>query len=150
MIKNCSERKNIDHNKRLVKAYSRIQLLIEELNKKEIPDEIAILINSNIKLVDSFEGSEKELTRLINKTCSRILDQVKKELGLVTKHYYQNIWMAIGMTVFGMPFGILWFAILQNPAFIAIGLPMGLPIGMAIGIQKDKKAKEENKQLQID
>ena len=143
MISRCKERKNIDHNKKLVKAYSRIQLLIDELNKKEISDEIATSINSDIILVDSFEGSEKELTRLINKTCSRILDLVKKELGLVTKHYYQNIWMAIGMTVFGMPFGILWFAILQNPAFIAIGLPMGLPIGMAIGIQKDKKAKEE-------
>lgn len=150
MINKCKTRENTDHNKKLVKAYSRIQLLIDELNKKEIPDQIATSINSQIKLLDSFEGSEKDLTRFINKTCTKILELVKKELGLVAKHYYQNLWMAIGISAFGMPFGILWFVVLQNPAFIAIGLPLGLPIGMAIGIQKDKKAKEENKQLQID
>ncbi len=123
--------------------------MVEELNKKEIPDEIEAMINKEISLIDSFTGTDKELIKTINKTYTNILNLVRNKLGLVPKHYYQNLWMALGLSVFGVPFGILWFVASNNPAMFAIGIPLGLPIGIAVGSQKDKKAAKENKQLQI-
>ena len=58
--------------------------------------------------------------------------------------------MGIGMAVFGIPLGVVFGTTQGNMAFIGIGIPIGLVMGVAIGSQKDKKAKEEGKQLQVD
>lgn len=57
--------------------------------------------------------------------------------------------MTLGMTIFGLPFGLMFAMSLDNMAFLGIGLPMGMPIGMAIGAAKDKKAKDEGKVLEV-
>jgi len=120
------------------------------LNKKEIPNEISIEINKEIKSIESFTGTAKELKKAMNKSIRKILNLVIKKLGIVPKHYYRNLWMALGMSIFGSSLGVVWFAVTKNPAFIAIGLPLGIPIGLAIGSQMDKKAEKENKQLQFE
>lgn len=149
MINKCKERENIGQNKKLEKSYQKIQALVEELNKIEIPAEISSSINKDISKLDSFKGADNMLTKAINKTYSGILKLVRIELGLVPRHYYQNIWMALGLSVFGVPLGILYSTVTDNPGLFTIGIAMGLPIGLAIGIEKDKKAEKENKQLQI-
>ena len=53
------------------------------------------------------------------------------------------------MSVFGIPFGIVISSALDNYAFFAIGLPFGLSIGLALGAARDKKAKDEGTQLNV-
>ncbi len=71
----------------------------------------------------------------------------KKEYNLLPPRYYQNQWMAIGMTAFGLPFGLMFALTLDNMAFLGIGLPIGMSLGIAIGAEKDKKAKAQGLQL---
>lgn len=142
---------NIQHeqSKKLAKALNRIRALIQELNSRKLPEYIVNQINEYVDSIDSYEGSPKKLARFINQLTAKMLELLKKELNIVPKNYYQNLWMAIGIGAFGVPIGIIWFAILDNPAFISIGLPLGLPIGIAIGAMIDKKAAKEGRQLEF-
>lgn len=72
-----------------------------------------------------------------------LLAILRKQYGLVTPKYYQTLWMVLGMTIFGIPFGLIFSTILGNFAFSGIGLAFGMPIGLTVGITKDKKAEEE-------
>jgi len=54
------------------------------------------------------------------------------------------------MCVFGLPIGVLFSQSLDNMAFIGMGLPIGLVIGMVLGQEKDKKAKENGLQLDLE
>lgn len=72
-----------------------------------------------------------------------------KEYKYVTPRYYTSLWMVLGMTIFGVPFGVIFGAALDNMAFLSIGMPIGMPIGMAIGAGKDKQAENEGKVLNI-
>lgn len=55
----------------------------------------------------------------------------------------------MGMTIFGVPLGIAMAIGLNNWSFVGIGLPIGLAIGAGYGSQLDKKAAEENRQIDI-
>ena len=144
------KRVNIDDNKKLENAYSQFGELLNELNKQELPDEIITSINICIEEINSFSESEKRLRKLIRKTQSRIIKLIEKELKLVTKNHYRNTWLALGMSVFGVPLGIAFGASLGNMGFIGIGLPIGMVIGMALGASMDKKAFEEGRQLDLE
>jgi len=150
MIKRLNSREETLSNSKLNKEYLRLNNLIAELNKKGVPDEIIESINVDIDLVNNFKGPEDKLRKLIRKVTRKILILIEKKLKIVVKSHYQNLWMALGLSIFGVPFGIVWFAISGNPAFIAIGIPLGLPIGMAVGISMDKKAEKEGRQITID
>jgi len=138
------------NSKTLTKTYNQLDALLKELQTKEIPQTLQEEYDEQITNIEIFSGSEKALIKLINKTYNDILRSVKEQLHFVTKNYYQNIWMATGMGVFGLPLGVIIMSITKNAAFLAVGLPIGLSIGLAIGSQKDKKAKAENRQLQIE
>ena len=92
------------------------------MNKKELPNEIINSVISDIEEVNSFTKSEKVLRNLIRITQSRIIKLIEKELKLVTKNHYRNIWLAIGMPIFGI----------------------------AISTGLDKKACEERRQLDLE
>ena len=139
----------IDQDKKLAKAVLKMQNLIEALNKKETPEEVASLINKDIRLLNAFSGTDKEVRKLLRKTQSKILKLLEKELKWVPKNHYRNTWLALGMAAFGIPLGAA-FSAAGNSAGIGIGIPIGMVIGMAIGSQMDKKAKKEGKQLDIE
>ena len=149
-INNCLEKAETLNNKKLTDAYKKINLLVDELNKKDIPDELVSSINTTIKDIDTFEGLEKKLMKTINKTYSNVCNMVNKELGIVGKNYYLVIWMLIGMAVFGIPLGFMFSYMLGNYAFIGLGFSMGMPLGFAIGFYKDKMAAKENRQIDIE
>jgi len=54
------------------------------------------------------------------------------------------------MAAFGLPIGAAFGISFGNIAFIGLGFPIGMSIGIALGTQKDKKAKENGKQLDIE
>ena len=72
---------------------------------------------------------------------------IEKELKLVPKNHYRNIWIGIGLAVFGTPIGVAIGASLGNMGFIGVGFAFGIPIGMIVGSMMDKKALQEGKQL---
>ncbi len=144
------ERNIVERNKKITKAYQRMHNLIGALVKKEIPVEIVKTINDDVEKINAFAGTEKELKKELQKTHCNILKYVEKELKYVPRNHYRNTWLAIGMSVFGIPMGMAFSMSLNNYAFIGIGIPIGMSIGMAIGTGMDKKAKEENKQLDIE
>ncbi len=149
-IKKINKRPNIEQHKKLANKYACFEKLINELKKREVPPEIVNSINQEIEKVNSFSGSDKDLLKLLRKAQSGILKLIEKELKLVTKNHYRNMWMSVGTAAFGIPFGVVFGAILGNMAFIGIGIPIGMAIGIAVGTGMDKKAFENGNQLDLE
>ena len=149
-IKELDKRPNIDQDKKLTAAYAYFETLIIELKKKEIPSEIINSINRDIQDLNSFSGTNNDLLKQLKKRQSGIFKLLEKELKLVPKNLYRNRWLVIGMSVFGIPFGVIFGISLGNMAFLGIGIPLGMVVGIAIGTGMDKKAFEEGKQLDIE
>ena len=149
IIEKLEIRNTIDQDKKLAKAFQKMQNLIEALNKKETPEEVASVINKDIRMLNAFSGTNKEIRKVLSKTQSKILKLLEKELKWVPKNHYRNTWLALGMAAFGIPLGAA-FSAAGNSAGIGIGIPIGMVIGMAIGSQMDKKAEKEGKQLDIE
>ena len=142
-IQELNKRPNIEQNIKLKRVFIQFEKLIFELKTKEIPEEIVIFINKNIEEINSFSTSDKELKKQIKKTQTRILKLIEKELHLVTKNHYRNTWFILGMLI-GVALGS------ANTSLLAVGIPLGFTIGIAIGTSKDKKAKDNGLQLDIE
>ncbi len=95
------------------------------------------------------EAVDKTYKKELNRHFLGILGLVKKELNLSAIHANRNNWMALGMTIFGLPIGTGIAFALDNMAFIATFLPIGMVIGMGVGANMDKKAAEEGRQLPV-
>ena len=149
MIKSLRKRNDIQSDKRLNKAYYQFQKLLTELSKKRLTPEITSAINRFGEEINIKSLANKELKKTLRKHQSSIIALVEKELKIVPQNYYMNRWLAFGMAVFGIPFGVIFSVSLQNYAFIGIGLPIGMGVGIAIGSSMDKKAKTEGRQLNI-
>ena len=149
-IEKLIKRQIREPNKRLLKEYQKMEDLIEALNKKEIPAELLTVINDDIKLVNSFSGTDKELTKTLRKTHSKILKFVEKELKLVAKNHYRTLWMAIGISVFGISMGTVFSTVFGNYSYLGMGIPIGMVFGLVIGANLDKNAEKDGKQLDLD
>jgi hypothetical protein len=135
---------------KLHEIYALFKKLLIELEKRELPDEIIIVINADIDEINSAATSGIELKKLIKLKLRRILKLLEKKLKLVPKNYYRSMWMVLGMVVYGLPIGTSFGISLGNMAFIGIGLPMGLAIGIGVGDAMDKKAIKEGRQLDLE
>jgi hypothetical protein len=130
--------------------YSKFNELIDELNSKEFPDNTINSINLDIEELNSASPNMKGMRGHLLKKQTKILRLIEKEHKIVPKNYYRNLSMALGMATFGVPFGVAYGIISGNMAMFGIGLPIGMAIGIAIGSSKDKKAFNEERQLEID
>jgi len=54
--------------------------------------------------------------------------------------YPEGHFLAIGLAL-GIPFGIVFATILDNPGFIAMGMPFGLAVGLALEAKYKKEGK---------
>lgn len=142
-----NKRENIDQNKKLSSAYTEFGELLSELSKKDLPSKIVDTLNSEIEEINSSTSSEKKLRKLIRATQSKSIQLLEKELKLVVKNHYRNVWLAVGMSAFGVPLGVVFG---MNMDLIGLGLPIGMVIGMVIGTRMDKKAFEEGRQLDLE
>ena len=132
---------------REVKAYFQFAELIEELKKRELPDEVMVLIYLQIERINSATG--KELTRELMKSKARVIKELEKRLKIVPISYYRNLWTATGLAAFGVPIAVVIGFASGSMAYMGFGLPIGLVIGMFLGISLDKKAKNEGRQLDV-
>lgn len=146
-LQELNERPVIEVIPKLNQKYIQFSSLLQELNEKEISVEIIDAINIHIERVN--EVPDNELKKQLRKSQWAILKLIEKELKLVAVHHYRNMWMALGMSMFGVPFGVVIGLSLGSMAFLGIGIPIGMVIGMAMGSQMDAKAKKEGRQLNI-
>ncbi len=149
-IKPLKDKPDFLNNKKIAEKYAKFDKLLKELKGRDISATIVADINKEVDLLNAFMGSDKDYKKQLRKSNAAIVKQLEKELKLVPKGYYQNMWMALGMTVFGLPFGTIFGMSLGNMAFLGIGLPIGMAVGIAIGSGMDTKAKEEGRQLAVD
>lgn len=149
-LKSVNHRPIFDSNCNLATAFQKVQTLIESLNRHHLPQEVAEKINEEILAVDNIHGTEKEMVSRLNQIEKRIISLVSTRLGLVPEKHYKNIWLPLGMIVFGLPLGTLLFLLTGNAAFIGIGLPLGMAIGIFLGMALDKRADNQNKVLKAD
>lgn len=113
-----------------------------------MPEETARKVNEQVETVNQAIDESKVTTSLLSKSLLGILNIVRKDLEWVNKGYYRNLWMVLGMTVFGLPLGMIFsLVVLDNIAFMGAFLAIGMPIGMAIGAQMDNKAASKGLQL---
>ena len=101
-------------------------------------------------LVNSISDSDSKLGKKVKKIQTNILKLLEKELKLVAKNHYRNMWLAVGMSAFGVPLGVVFGLIMDNMALLALGLPIGMVIGIAYGTTLDKKAQENGNQLDVE
>lgn len=149
MINHLKHTSLIEESGKLKKRFHQFNHLIEEINKKNIPNESSSQISDWIKDLEKDPGSARLFAINIRRTQSKIIRMLQKEHKIVPKNQFRNTWMAIGMSAFGIPMGVAFGSALQNMAFLGIGIPIGMVIGMAIGAGMDKKAAEEGRQLDI-
>jgi hypothetical protein len=149
-IESINRRKDAGQNQKLAKAYSKFEGLREALNIKNLPESNIAEINEDIHRVNTFLGSEKELIKLLKKTYTAILAYVGKELNLVSKIHYQQLWMVYGMFA-GILVSTISFNFFQTDfwSLQALGLPMGMLFGLLAGRNRDIKAKNDGLQLNV-
>ncbi|HSM63455.1 MAG TPA: hypothetical protein VK833_05905, partial [Gillisia sp.] len=140
----------LPENKSLVKEYDLLNELIQELNYRELPPEVVVVMNVEIDRLNTLPDTHHRLLAGTKAVKRKLLKSALEDLELVPKNYYRNMWLAIGMTAIGLPLGVVFSSVRDNVSFISIGLPMGLAIGVAIGTFYDKKAEEENRQLELE
>lgn len=136
-------------NERIGKCYQNFSSLINELRSQKLSGSVVSFINEQIDVINSTH-EEKPLRKQTRVSQSKIIKLIEKEHKIVPKNYYRNLWLALGMTVFGMPFGVAFGTASGNMAFIGIGLPIGMAIGIAIGTKKDKEAVNAGRQLNFE
>lgn len=148
MMKQLNE---LDHttNKRMIAVHRQMQRLIAALEKKETPQAIIDEVDVKVANLNAFSGTEKEYIRETSKAFSYLLRLLQEKRNWVPRDFYRGQWMALGMSVFGMPLGVALGVALDNMAFMATFLPIGMVIGMAIGAGMDKKAEAEGRVLDL-
>lgn len=145
-----NNKQNNNQSKKVVKRYSQLERLIIGLKEREITDEIVLAINDEINIINECKETEKDFLCKVKKTKSNILKLIEKELKLVPKSHYQNLWM-----VYGMIAGLIISLILKQFGFentwnsVGMMLPMGMLFGIVAGKNRDEKAQKNGLQLNI-
>lgn len=132
------------------KLYFQMQELIERLNLKKLPSETVQFINQQIRDTNSTTLTDSQLYKHLKKTQTTIIKKLEADHKIVTKNYYRNLWTAVGMAAFGLPFGTMFGLLMGNIGLMALGLPIGLAIGVGIGTSLDKKAFAERRQIDME
>jgi len=132
------------------KAYLQLEGLLSELRGRELPDAQVTNINLQLSALNESGLKGADLAKLTRKKQQAIVTMLEKDLKVVPKNHYTGLWMVLGMTAFGIPFGMAFGFSLGNPAFIGLGMPIGMGLGIAIGSSMDAKALQEGRQLQVE
>ncbi len=149
-INELNQKQNFEPKVKLQEIYIQFEKLLVELRKRDLPDGLVLSINNDIEEINATFSSDSELKKTIKKRQRRILKLLEKDYKLVPKNYYRNLWLGLGMSAFGIPIGVAIGTSTGNMAFLGIGLPIGLAIGISVGSGMDKKAFDENRQLDVD
>jgi hypothetical protein len=135
---------------KLTKKFTSLSNLIFAAGKHDLPDSFVSYFNAEIEAIGNFPGSTADTTKKLGEVQKDFLSKLEKELKLIPKNHYRNLWLPVGMAAFGLPIGVVFGLLMDNIALLSIGLPIGLAIGVAFGISLDKKAEKEGRQLDFE
>ncbi|NJM78791.1 MAG: hypothetical protein HC854_02700 [Flavobacterium sp.] len=107
-------------------------------------------MNSKIEELNNTTAEGDALRKLIKVKQNEIIKYLEKELKYVTKNYYKNLWFVLGMSMFGVPIGVIIGTSQDNMSLLGLGFPFGILIGILVGSRLDKKAFEEGRQIDIE
>lgn len=144
------ERPELTSQSKIQKRFNTLNQVWNEIQKKDVPPATLEKLNGFIEEFNRLDTNDKTLKKAITKTRTNLLTTLQKDLGITPKHYYRNLWMGLGMAIFGVPLGVMFGFSFGNMAYLGLGIPLGLAFGLAMGEQKDKKAAKEGKQLDVD
>ena len=136
-------RPNISTDIKLSKIYSQFEVLLSELKKKELPQNIITTINKSVEQINSSTLTGTQLGKLVIQNQTTILKQTEKELKIVPKNHYLYLGTGLGISLLGILIGLFIGQLL-------FGLPIGMLIGIIIGSAMDKKAFNEGRQLNLE
>lgn len=150
-IENLESIENSENDKNLTKAFKMMQKLIESLKKRELSEEVIKDINENVKSINLFSGSKKELTKMIKKSYYKLLSFIEKEVKLVAKFHYRKLWMIYGLLAGSVlsSFSNV-FEFFGPGSSIGLGIGFGMLIGIIIGTKLDQQAEKEGRQLDVE
>lgn len=144
------DRENATGKERNSKLWMQFLQLLEILKSKNLPEEMISFVNDQVQELNEYPCGTVDFYKLVKKKQTLILRKLEKDLKMVPKNHYMNLWLALGIGAFGMPIGVALGSSLGNMGFLGIGLPFGVAIGIALGSSLDKKAKTDGKQLDIE
>lgn len=125
------------------------QFLLSEISHKDISPEVEQKIEMVITDLNSWDRSARGYLKEIEKSRRKILKILHKDLGIVRRNYYTELWLPLGTVFFGIPVGIIIFILTGEIVFLGVGLPLGMFLGLGLGAYLDRRAKEKNKMLFI-
>ena len=140
----------IQHNKVLADTHAKFAKLLNELERRTLPEDVINSINRDVEQANAFKGTDSELTSQLKKCQASVLKLIEKKLNLVSKKHYQKLWFVVGLATFGIPLGFAFGLALHNMAFLGTGFPVGMCIGLAVGAGMDKKARARGNQLDFE
>lgn len=149
-MKSLIERQNISENKKASTVYQQLGKLLTSLEAKEFPADTVDFINQEIEQLNAVPGTDSNFVKAAKASQQRIIRTIEKKHKIVPKNYYRQLWMLLGMSVFGIPIGAAFGASMGNMGMLGIGLPIGMAIGMGFGSTMDKKAMNEGRQLDFE
>jgi hypothetical protein len=130
--------------------HTQIEYILRDLSGRDIPHYVAQAINDAVQEINLTTKIDYALHKLLKQKQRDIIKLLEKELKIVPINYYRNLWMVIGMTVFGVPTGVAFGTAIGSMAFMGLWLPIGMAIGMAVGSVLDRKAQEDGRQLSVE
>lgn len=143
------KRRRAFRDKKAETCYQNFEALIAELNSRNLSHDTIRFINEKIELINT-SNDDKTLRKNTRTVKHQIIKHIEKKHKIVPKNYYRSTWLALGMTTFGIPFGVGIGTSMNNMAFIGIGIPIGMMVGIAIGTAKDKQAEKKGLQLNVE
>lgn len=144
------ERQNFSTDTKTNRIYIQLGELLNQLRKRNLPENIIESVNQDIEVVNAASLIGNDFRKLVKQKQNKIIKLLEKDLKVVPKNYYRNMWLALGMSVFGLPIGVAFGASIGNMGLLGVGLPIGMAIGALVGSKMDKKALEEGRQLNIE
>ena len=149
-MKKLIERPNISENIKADSAYQQLNKLLITVGLKELSSDTIEQINQEIEELNSLDSFDKNFVKTIKAKENSIIKLLEKKHKIVPKNYYKKLWLALGMSTFGIPIGVAFGIAIKNMAMLGLGLPIGLAIGVLVGSNLDQKAVKEGRQLDFE
>src|SRR5690606_12175092 len=88
------------------RMHEQFNALLDELKGKDIPPEVIVSVNEHTEALNASQLNDSEFEKAAKSAQAKIVKLLQRELNIVPKNYYRNLWMAIGMSAFGLPIGM--------------------------------------------
>ncbi|WP_339714728.1 hypothetical protein [uncultured Kriegella sp.] len=147
-IKSPNIRPNLLRDPKSIRKYEEFKNLICALQKKGLPASISNKINREIEKLNLLSDADIDLKKQLRKAKNTILNLVRSELQMVTKHHFQNLWATYG-AMSGIIHSVFFKIIALEASWNSLGLAisMGLLFGCLAGNNRDRQAKRKGLQL---